>query len=282
MSLAVVKLQMVNRNRSGFNGKVQRTVWDWRLTFFVGRNFGGCYNNQGMSRKKRKRFAQLKFLPNVIDRTHLSRDSTWLTCLFDREAPLILEIGCGRGEYTLALARRHPDRNILGIDRNGARLWSGATTAVEEGLSNAGFARMRMELLVGSIRSNSVSEIWLPFPDPLPRRRQAKHRLVSPGKLRLYRRLLRPKGSVHLKTDDEGLMRYCTENVREMGAQIDEAIWHIHADDQENGSKEAESLMSSSILTTFEKRHLSEGKAIKYLKFRFSPEVNGEVNRHKP
>lgn len=202
-----------------------------------------------MSRQKRVRFAALPALDNVVDSRHAPPG--WFDRVVGR-LPLSLELGCGRGEYTLALARLQPHRAVIGVDRNGARLWKGACAAAEAGIANAHFLRSAVELLEDHLPPARVADIWLPFPDPLPKTRQAKHRLTSPAFLQRYRRLLRPGGAVYLKTDDFPLIRFAERSVHAVGGRVlspAEVLARGFA-------------LLTSIQTTYEKRFRAEGRPI--------------------
>lgn len=203
-----------------------------------------------MSRKKQIRFAALHEMANVVD----GRRSVpgWFDAVVGSREAVVLELGCGRGEYTLALARGRPRSHVIGVDRNGSRLWKGAQRALEEGVSNAFFLRSMVEELEDHVPSGRVSEIWLPFPDPLPKKRQAKHRLTSPRFLERYRRLLRSGGTVYLRTDDADLVRFAELSVRGVGGQ---------ALDGESAMREAAAPLMS-VQTTYEKKFREEGRPI--------------------
>ena len=194
-----------------------------------------------MARKKQIRFAELGKMANVVDGRSCEPD--WFRQTFGIEETVVLELGCGRGEYTLALARSRPDTGVLGVDRNGARLWKGAGKALEEGLTNAFFLRSLIEHLEDHIPSGRVGEIWLPFPDPLPKSRQAKHRLLSPLFVERYRRLLDSGGAVHLKTDDSDLVDFAEHTVRAAGGRVVEGVCRL------SGAGE-----TVEAVTTYEKR----------------------------
>ena len=202
-----------------------------------------------MARKKRLRFAELDTMTNVVDGRCCEPD--WFEQTFGLEQAVVLELGCGRGEYTLALARSRPDTGVLGVDRNGARLWKGAGKALEEGLTNAFFLRSLIEQLEDHIPSGRVGEIWLPFPDPLPKSRQAKHRLVSPRFVERYRQLLDPGGAVHLKTDDSDLVNFAEQTVRAGGGRVVEGCERL--------SGHAETVTA---VTTYERKYRDEGRTI--------------------
>ena len=203
-----------------------------------------------MARTKRLRFAALEKMDNVVDGRRCASD--WFDQAFGPERPVVLELGCGRGEYTLALARSRPNSGVLGVDRNGARLWKGAEQAVDEGLANAVFLRALVEHLEEHVPPGRVGEIWLPFPDPLPKNRQARHRLLSPLFLERYRRLLYPSGDVHLKTDDVDLIDFAEQAVYAVGGRV--------LEDPDGPAGDDESVMA--VRTTYEKRYRAEGRTI--------------------
>ena len=132
----------------------------------------------------------------------------WHDEFFRNPNPIILELGCGRGEYTVALAERNPDRNYIGIDIKGARMWRGAKTATERGMANAAFLRTRIEFINSFFASGEVDEIWITFPDPQLKKQRVKKRLTSPQFLGYYAKFLKPEGVVHLKTDSRHLHEY--------------------------------------------------------------------------
>ena len=203
-----------------------------------------------MARKKRVRFAALQKMDNVVDGRRCELD--WFETIFGRKRPIVLELGCGRGEYTLALARSRPDTGVLGVDRNGARLWKGARKALDEGLTNAFFLRSQVEHLEDHVPAGRVGEIWLPFPDPLPKNRKARHRLPSPLFLERYRRVLYPGGAIHLKTDDADLVDFAERAVRAAGGRVLEG-WDNLAGDGET---------MTLVRTTYEKRYRGEARTI--------------------
>lgn len=212
-----------------------------------------------MPRKKLKRFAELPDLPNFRDRDQAGPGGSWLARHFGERRPLILELGCGKGEYSLAIAVRFPDRHILAIDRKGERLWCGATKAREQGLSNVVYLRADAMDLGLYLDPGQVEQIWLPFPDPLPRRRHAKHRLLGPVALDQFRRVLAPGGRVHLKTDDPQLLASAMAEVEAAKGRILALSEDVH---QAPG---LDPLVYVS--TNFERRHLASGRAIRYLEF---------------
>lgn len=203
-----------------------------------------------MARQKQIRFAQLEKMDNVVDGRRFAPG--WFNESFGLEETAVLELGCGRGEYTLALARSRPDRGVVGVDRNGARLWMGASRALDEGLTNARFLRSPIEHLEDHIPPGRVGEIWLPFPDPLRKNRQARHRLPSLPFLERYRRLLCPGGVVHLKSDDADLVDFAECAVRAAGGLVFEG----------SVSRASDRDTAPAVQTTYEKRYRREGRTI--------------------
>ena len=193
-------------------------------------------------------------MDNVVDWERCAPD--WFDLAFGPDRPVLLELGCGHGEYTLGLARGRPDARVLGVDRNGARLWSGARRALDEGLHNALFFRSLIERLEDYIPAGRVSEIWIPFPDPLPKNRQARHRLVSPQFLEHYGQLLCPLGTIHLKTDHEAVVDYAERAVRARGGRV-----------LDGADLTADAEMST-VRSTYEKRYRDEGRTIHARVFR--------------
>ena len=160
----------------------------------------------------------------------------WIETMFGGHAgDIILELGCGKGEYTLELARRNPDKNYIGVDIKGARLWRGAKTATEEGLRNVAFLRTRIEFIGAFFGPDEVSEIWLTFSDPQLKSSPNK-RLSSPMFLERYRRFLRPGGRIHLKTDSRFLYEYTFAVARVNGFPILAATTDLYSDESSSGS----------------------------------------------
>ena len=219
-----------------------------------------------MAKRKLQRFAELKTLGNVIQPQigyppidHALKGK-WNADFFNNQNPIVLELGCGRGEYTVNMARHFPEKNFVGIDIKGARLWRGSKTAEEEGIRNAGFLRIPILRLESYFTKNEVSEIWITFPDPQPLISGIRKRLSSPRFLEIYQQILQPGGLIHLKTDNEGLYDYTYEWIREAGYEIafdTKDLYQSGIEDQ-----------ILSIKTTYEEKYLKIGKKICYLKFR--------------
>lgn len=183
----------------------------------------------------------------------------WHEKVFKNQNPIVLELGCGKGEYTIALSQRNPDKNFIGVDIKGARLWKGAKYATENALPNVAFLRTRIEFITSLFTENEVSEIWVTFADPQPNK--PKKRLTSHQFLAKYKTFLKPDGIIHLKTDSILLHESTLEVIREGGHKLLEANNDIYAPE----SHVAEEI--TSIKTFYESQFLAKGMPITYLKF---------------
>lgn len=215
-----------------------------------------------MGRSKQVKFACIAERENVVqdgDALFGQLAGKWDEVQFGNENPLVLEIGCGRGEYTVGMARLYPNKNFIGIDIKGARIWKGSTMAVEQELYNVAFLRTIVEQIGEHFAAGEVDEIWITFPDPRPKDRDIKRRLTSPRFLNLYKQLLKPGGLVHLKTDNQDLYTYTLEVLQDYSLQ------HLlHTDDLYHSDLQEHTM---GIYTTYEKRYLAEGIRIKYIQF---------------
>lgn len=182
----------------------------------------------------------------------------WRQQFFGNTNPVVLELGCGKGEYTVGLARRYPDRNFIGIDIKGARLWKGAKEAETDGLHNVAFLRTGIELLGHFFAPNEVSEIWITFPDP--QMKKQRRRLTSARFLELYRRVAAPGTTIRLKTDSPFLYTYTRRLVEANGLAVEADTADLYTTDPESEA--------AAIRTFYEAQWLSRGKTIKYLAFR--------------
>jgi tRNA (guanine-N7-)-methyltransferase len=188
----------------------------------------------------------------------------WKKEIFRNENPVVLELGCGKGEYTVGLATRFPEKNYIGVDIKGARMWRGAKTANEQKLSNVAFLRTRIEFIASFFSENEVDEIWITFPDPHPGGRNSNKRLTSPWFLNSYRKFLKNKGIVHLKTDNTELYDYTKKVITENKLGI-----IISTDDLYSENLSDDIL---SIKTHYEKIFLNEGLKINYISFNLDKE----------
>lgn len=225
-----------------------------------------------MSKDKHKRFRELATYPHVFQNLDFVRPALvdhrgetvdlrgrWHEH-FGAGRPLWLELACGRGEYTVHVARTRPDVNIVGVDIKGARIHKGATTVRDEGLTNAAFLRTRIELIEHFFAPGEVQEIWIIFPDPFPKDRHAKHRLTSPRFLDRYRKILAPGGRVHLKTDSDLLFDYTQEVLAEQGIEPE----LVERDVRRKGSDQE---LVEDVLTHYERLHIADGRTIDHLRF---------------
>lgn len=189
----------------------------------------------------------------------------WHSEVFGNNSPIVLELGCGKGEYTIGLSGLFPHKNFIGVDRKGARIWRGAKTINENSVLNAAFLRMQIQHLSSVFAPGEVHEIWITFPDPQPQKTREKSRMTGPRFLDMYRKLLVAGGLIHLKTDSLPLYEYSLSCALEAGADIQISTIDLYA-----------SLQSDPVLdikTTYEKRFLEEGLKICYLSFSLPPPV---------
>jgi len=188
----------------------------------------------------------------------------WNNQYFKNQNPLVLELGCGKGEYSVGLASRYPGKNHIGIDIKGARIWRGAKTAHENNMPNVAFLRTRIEFINTFFSADEIDEIWITFPDPFPKPSQETRRMTSAGFLNSYRMILKDKGIIHLKTDNTQLFRYTAGLVRKNGLEI------ITETEDLYGEHKFDEILS--IRTHYESIFLKEGIKIKYLSFRLEKE----------
>ncbi|MEL6304302.1 MAG: tRNA (guanosine(46)-N7)-methyltransferase TrmB [Bacteroidota bacterium] len=218
------------------------------------------------SKNKLKRFKENEGFSNVIQPTReeilngFEWKGRWRE-YFGNDHPIVLELGCGKGEYTVGLAQKFPEKNYIGIDIKGARFWRGAKSALEQELSQVAFLRTQIELVDQLFDSNEVHEIWITFPDPQIKYKRTKHRMTNPEFLVKYRQIMVPNGLVHLKTDSEFMHGYTLGLLHGQGCEI---IYANH-DVYRNEGSPREVL---DIQTFYEKRYLEEGKPITYVQFR--------------
>ncbi len=194
-----------------------------------------------------------------VFRTNHPIKGHWARDFFHNDRPIVIELGCGKGEYTVALAERDPERNYIGVDIKGARMWRGAKTATERNLANVGFLRTRIEFIDSLFGEGEVSEIWITFPDPQLKTRRAAKRLTSPDFLARYARLLAPEGRIHLKTDSKHLYAYMQAVIDRFGLPCSVANPDIY------GTGYADEVLS--VKTAYESRFLKMGLPITYTCF---------------
>ena len=180
-----------------------------------------------MAQKKLLRFAQIKEMPNVLEYPE-NMQGNW-NAFFKNDHPVILELACGRGEYTLGLATLFPGKNFIGVDVKGNRMYLGAKKSLDNNLSNAAFLRTQIEMIAAYFAPGEVDEIWITFPDPQLRTSKAKKRLTHPRFLRMYRQFLKPGGSIHLKTDSPALHIFTSKVIGMYGLRLEEESGDVYA-----------------------------------------------------
>lgn len=232
---------------------------------------------------KLRKFAEITSFPNVLEAftfddgyLHADEDSKilmkgkWRTEFFKNDRSLCLELACGKGEYALGLGALYPDRNFVGVDIKGNRIWKGARRAIREDMDNIGFLRSRIEFLNVYFAQDEVSEIWIVFPDPFLKTRDTNRRLTSGPFLDRYRDVLQDQALLHLKTDSDELYEYTLESIGQHPNY--DIVTHDPDIDCEMRSDEL------AIRTYYEKQHMEQGKKIKYVQARFCKDAPSHSN----
>ena len=235
-----------------------------------------------------QKFSELLTFPNVFENfdpttpelvvsaeKQVKMKGQWHEYYFKNSRPITLELACGRAEYSLALAERHPERNYIGIDIKGARIWKGARKALEDSLKNVAFLRTKIEFCSLFFEKDEVDETWITFPDPFLKSKKYNRRLTSPNFLSRYRQFLRSKGIIHLKTDSEELFEHTMEVLTEQKHMIHRVSTDVY------GEKELPH-PDLDIKTYYERMHLAKGKTIKYLQFSLNPSSSLHQNDSSP
>lgn len=226
-----------------------------------------------MGKNKAARFRENSILPNVIQPsreetiTNFQYKGKWNE-FFGNDKPIVLELGCGKGEYSVGLAKAFPDKNFIGVDIKGARFWFGAKEAVNDNLKNVAFLRSQIELIENLFAENEVSEIWITFPDPQIKYRRTKHRLTNPEFLAKYKHILKKDGIIHLKTDSEYLHGYTLGLLQGLGHEILTA----HHDIYGAAEYQPDTPLLKDIRTYYEDLFSLKGKTITYIKFKLKDE----------
>ena len=218
-----------------------------------------------MSRKKLVRFADNDQNPNVIQSGKPIFEEikgNWNEKQFQNENPIVVELACGRGEFTVGLGRVFTNQNFIGVDIKGSRIWKGSSTATQEGIQNVAFLRTQIQQLDQFFDQGEISELWITFPDPFPRDGDEKRRLTSPRFLDMYKPMIKSGGIVHFKTDNTGLFDYSLDLVK---SRVDIEVIGFTSDFYQSEWKDDH----FGIKTKYEKLFSDKGEKIKYLKFRF-------------
>lgn len=216
-------------------------------------------------KRKLERFKVIEERANVIERTKDIYDKIkgkWHDSYFKNDRPITLELACGRGEYSVNLAKAFPAKNFIGVDIKGERIWKGSTLALEQNLSNVAFLRTPILLIENFFVPGEVDEIWITFPDPRPRKRDVKRRLTSPRYLDAYKRMVKPGSYIRLKTDNTALFEYTLETIQERN-DIHDLRW---TSDLYEDALRPECF---DIKTRYEEHFSAKGEKIKYLRFHF-------------
>ena len=231
-------------------------------------NFAQKFREIVGSKNKLKRFSENETFANVFQPTReevvgneFPLRGKWNSEFFKNDNPIVLELGCGQGEYSVGLAERFPNKNFIGIDIKGARFWRGAKTAVESGMNNVAFVRTQIELINHIFTENEVSEIWITFPDPQIKYKRTKHRMTNSEFLNNYKKILKPNGLMHLKTDSEFMHGYTLGLLHGEGHEVIYANHNIY----KNEGAPAE---VTGIQTFYESQYLEVNKPITYIQFR--------------
>ena len=221
------------------------------------------------SKKKLQKFAENLTFPNLFQPEYeevkqgFYLKGKWKSDFFKNDNPLVLELGCGKGEYSVGLGKKYPNKNFIGIDVKGARLWRGCKTSNEDKMTNIAFIRMKIQNIESFFAHNEVDEIWITFPDPQPKKSKSNKRLTSQVFLDRYTRIAKPNTLFHLKTDNEPLFDYTLEVIEENKHQLLVAIKDLY---HNSGFEEVKS-----IKTHYEKIFSEQGYDINYLEFKINP-----------
>lgn len=212
-----------------------------------------------MAKDKLRRFAEFLTFKNCFDYPYHLKGK-WKKEYFKNNNPIVLELGCGKGEYTVNLSEAFPEKNFIGIDLKSNRMWVGAKIALENQRSNVAFVRMIIERLELHFEPGEVDEIWITFPDPFPKDRHEKHRLTHPRFLKIYKQVIRQNGIINFKTDDDGLFNYTCELFKSINIIPEQIVSDVHQ------STETDEYVRN-ISTHYEKLFQAKGRTIKYMKF---------------
>jgi len=213
-----------------------------------------------MAKNKLKKFAEMETFTNVFQPPYKPMAGHWQDTYFRNDHPIVLELGCGRGEYTVGLAEKYPDKNFIGVDIKGARMWAGAKQAIEKGLKNVAFLRTQIEFITEFFAADEIDEIWITFCDP--QMKKATKRLTSTYFMQRYQRIVKPNGLIHLKTDSPFLYTYTTEMLRLNPYPVLANTDDLYACDRYPDAR--------ALQTHYEKQWLDRGLSIKYIEWQLA------------
>jgi tRNA (guanine-N7-)-methyltransferase len=217
-----------------------------------------------MAKQKRLRKEAIKSFANVTENPSEFKGK-WKSVVFGNEAPLVLELGCGHGNYAIALAMQFPEKNFIGVDLKAPRLWVGAKHTLEQGIRNVFFIRANIMNLAEAFDPGDVAEVWITFPDPYPKK--PRKRLTSARYLDIYRQICAPGARLHFKTDADDLYASTVESLTAYGCTIHKNIADLYAE------AEMDDLLR--IQTSYEKKHIANGRTIKYIEFSLLQQTGG-------
>ena len=219
-----------------------------------------------MAKNKLSKFADMEQYPHVFQYPYsvlqekgFHQKGKWNELFFKNDNPIVLELGCGKGEYTVGLGKLFPEKNFIGLDIKGARMWTGAKQSLEDQMTNVAFLRTHIEMVNEFFEEGEISEIWITFPDP--QMAKVTKRMTSTRFMQLYRKVLKPNGIIHLKTDSNFMFIYTTEMIRENKLPVHIQTEDLYNDDRLKGDK------ILNIQTFYEQQWLSRGLSIKYVQF---------------
>ncbi len=223
-----------------------------------------------MGKNKQFKFEEISKMQHVLEPTmetivnkEIDYKGKWHSKYFKNNHPIVLELGCGKGEYTVGLARKYPQKNFIGVDIKGNRIYIGAKQALEEGLENVMFLRTKVEFIDSFFDQNEVDEIWLTFSDPQPKK--PNKRLTSSTFITRYKKMLKPEGVIHLKTDSDILFEFTENEIKEQGYECLFSTWDLYSNLGQLTKDEQEILQ---LKTHYEELFSKKGARIKYCKFK--------------
>ncbi len=225
-----------------------------------------------MGKDKLRRFALMQEFENVFQPAvnhEFAMKGKWRENYFKNDGPIVLELGCGKGEYSVGLAKHFPHKNFIGVDIKGARMFIGAKEALESKMNNVAFLRTRIDFICDYFEENEVDEIWLTFSDPQPKK--PRKRLSSPIFVDRYRKILKPGGLIHMKTDSDILFEYTEEQINENNYECLELTWDLYGSLPETIDAQTREIFH--IKTHYEQLFTAKGSVIKYCRFRINDSV---------